>query len=494
MEGTKEFISSDFGSTLYPLKTNLIMADANGDGISDYIYNKILNDQHESDSFLSQHKVFATKPRGHLRRTVKLDPVAEYFIYDVVYRNRSIFRPQVSDTRRSFGYRFSGGSQIPVHSAYADYKAHLNACSDKFQHNIQFDIASYFNSLYHHDLTHWFSSKSGVTGIDSNAIGKFFREINSGRSVDFLPHGIYPCKMIGNEFLKFVDLSGLLKSSQVVRFMDDFTLFDDNPNILKQDFFRVQQLLGKFALNVNPSKTYYDNKVGDIELKLSKIKQSLKEIITGYEEFPTPSGVEVVETKVEVKRSLSKDQVEGLMSLLKDDDLAESDADLILSFLRSHSNSLIELFPILLERFPNIIKHIYSVCSEVTDKETLARIVYDLLHSDVSLLEYQLFWLGAILEDYLSGVNLYGESLIKIYELTADFKIARSKILEIPEQGFGLKEIRDELLKTGQSDWLSWSSAIGSRKLPSVERNYVLDYFSKGSPMNFLVASSVKKI
>lgn len=494
MTNTKKFIQSDFGSTLYPLKTNSIMAEVNGVELSEYIYNKILSDQHESDNFLSQHKVYATKPRGHLRRTVKLDPVAEYFIYDVVYRNRAIFRSQVSDTRRSFGYRFKEGSQIPVHSAYAEYKTHLSECSDKFKHNIQFDIASYFNSLYHHDLTHWFASKDGVTGVDSNAIGKFFREINSGRSVDFLPHGIYPCKMIGNEFLKFIDLSGLLKSSQIVRFMDDFTLFDDDPNVLKQDFIRIQQLLGKFALNVNPSKTYYDNKVGGIELALSKIKQSLKEIITDYEVFPTASGVEVVETGVEIENCLSKDQVEGLMTLLKDDDLDESDADLILSFLRSHSDSLIELFPLLLERFPNIIKHIYSVCSEITDKEALAKIIHDFLHSGIDLQEYQLFWLGAILEDYLSGVNLYGESLIKIYELTADFKIARSKILEIPEQGFGLKEIRDELLKTGQSDWLSWSSAIGSRSLPAVERNYVLDYFSKGSPMNFLVASSVKKI
>lgn len=146
-----------------------------------------------------------------------------------------------------------------------------------------------------------------------------------------------------------------------------------------------------------------------------------------------------------------------------------------------------------LERFPNIIKHIYSLCSGVTDKESLAKIIHDFLNSGTDLLEYQLFWLGIILEDYLKGARFYGELLIRIYELTANFKIARSKILEIPEQGFGLKEIRDELLKIGQSDWLSWSSAVGSRSLPAIERNYVLDYFAKGAPMNFLVASSVKK-
>src|SRR5690554_365344 len=413
MTSTVEFIKKDFGSTLFPLKTNLILAEVNGDEIKDYINNKVLNDQYEGDNFLSQHKVFATKPRGHLRRTVKLDPVSEYFIYDIVYRNRAIFRPQVSDTRRSFGYRFHEGKHIPVHRAYSEYKSHLGECSGEFLHNIQFDIASYFNSLYHHDLSHWFASKPGVSGVDSNALGKFFRETNSGRSVDFLPHGIYPCKMIGSEFLKFVDLSGLLKSSRIVRFMDDFTLFDNDPNVLKQDFIRIQQLLGKFALNVNPSKTYYDNKVGDIETTLTNIKQSLKEIITDYEEFPTASGVAVIETEVEIENSLSQEQINGLMALLKDDDLEESDADLILTFLRSHSDSLLEIFPTLLEKFPNIIKHIYSICSEITDKVTLTKIIHDFLHSGTVLLEYQLFWLGATLEDFLSGIALYGECLIK---------------------------------------------------------------------------------
>ncbi len=230
MDNTQEFIRADFSSTLFPLKTNRLLAEVHGKEISDYIYQKILSKDHGGDSFLSQQKVFATKPRGHLRRTVKLDPVSEYFIYDTCYRNRAIFRPEVSESRCSFGYRFENGAQIPVHLAFGQYKEHLKSCSKTFRHNIQFDIASYFNSIYHHDLCHWFASKDGVSELDGHAVSQFFREINSGRSIDFLPHGIYPCKMIGNEFLKYLDLSGMLKSTKIVRFMDDFTLFDDNQN------------------------------------------------------------------------------------------------------------------------------------------------------------------------------------------------------------------------------------------------------------------------
>ncbi|MEW8190489.1 MAG: antiviral reverse transcriptase Drt5 [Candidatus Thiodiazotropha endolucinida] len=494
MTSTLAFIQADFSSTLFPLKTNRILAEVHGKEISDYIYQRVLSSDHEGDSFLSQHRVHSTKPRGHLRRTAKLDPVAEYFIYDLCYRNRSIFRPKVSNSRLSFGYRFSNGIQIPVHTAFNEYKQALKECAKGFKHNIQFDIASYFNSIYHHDICHWFSSKGGVSDIDGEAIGQFFREINSGRSIDFLPHGIYPSKMLGNEFLKFLDLSGMLKAAKIVRFMDDVTLFDDDPSVLKQDFIRIQQLLGQFALNINPSKTYYDNKVGDVQEKLTDIRQSLTEIVTDYEEVATASGVELVETEVEVENSLNQGQVEALMELLRSEALEESDADLILGFLRTHSDSLLELLPTLLERFPNLIKHIYSVCAEVHDKEALANIILEYLSTESNFLEYQLFWLGALIEDHLLGVGCYGDVLVKLYELSADMKIARAKVLEIPEQGFGFKELRDEFLKTGQSDWLSWSSAIGSQSLKAAERNYALDYFSKSSQMNYLIASGVKKL
>src|SRR3546814_1260739 len=63
-----------------------------------------------------------------------------------------------------------------------------------YKHSIRFDIASYFNSIYHHDLAHWFESKTGVSAEDSAGFGKYCREINAGRSVDFLPQGIYPTK------------------------------------------------------------------------------------------------------------------------------------------------------------------------------------------------------------------------------------------------------------------------------------------------------------
>lgn len=494
MTSTIDFYKADFNSTLYPLRTNLLMIEMNAKEISDYIYQEILDETKIGESFLSQQRVYATKPEGHLRRTVKLDPVAEYFIYDLAYRNRTIFRGPVSETRQSFGYRFKDGIQIPVHTSYKEYKEALSNASKKFKHNIRFDIASYFNSVYHHDICHWFSSKDTVSRTDGEAMGKFFREINAGRSIDFLPHGIYPCKMIGNEYLKFIDLTGALKSQEIIRFMDDFVIFDDDERKIKQDFLRIQQLLGNYGLNVNPSKTFYNHNFGDVQNALSDIKKSLKEIVHEEIEFYGASGIEVAEIEMEVEKELSAEQINSLILLLKDEKLEESDADLILAFLRSHSDSILALFPLFLDRFPNLIKHIHSICATVVDKEKLTQIILEYVNGNAHFLEYQLFWLAVIVEDFLLGQRGYGNVLLRIYELTGEYKIARAKILEIPEQGFGFKEIRGEYLKTGQSDWLSWASAIGTRSLKAAERNYVLDYFSKASRMNFLIASCVKKM
>lgn len=493
MSSTVEFFERDFSGTLFPLKTNLLLVQKHSAEMSDYIYQRILSDAHPEDNFLPQQRVYSTKPKGHLRRTVKLDPVAEYFLYDVVYRNRGVFRPEVSVFRRSFGYRFEKGQHIPVHIAYANYKQELGECASHYGHNIQFDIASYFNSMYHHDVAHWFEAKEGVTDIDSGALSKFFREINSGRSIDFMPHGIYPSKMIGNEFLKFVDLYGPLKCKKVVRFMDDITLFDDDPSVLMSDFQLIQKLLGQYALNINPSKTTFDNSVGDVKETLSDIRESLKEIITEYEEVPTASGVEIEEMDVEIENVLGSEQIESLLALLQNDSLEESDADRILSFLRTHSDSLIEYLPILFRRFPNLIKHIHSVCGAVNEKAELSAVLLEYLKESDDFLEYQLFWIGVIVEDYLLGHGCYGEVLLRLFELTATLKIARAKVLEIPVQDFGFKEIRSEYLKTGQSDWLSWSSAVGSQSLKQAERNYVLSYFAKASAMNFLISEGVKK-
>lgn len=192
----------------------------------------------------------------------------------------------VPTKRRALGYQFSGNHPIAVHKAYRQFTDLVKVNRARYKHTLSFDIASYFNSIYHHDAQHWFSSLPGITGTDASAFGRFTREINSGRSIDFLPQGIYPAKMIGSEFLRFVETSGQVKSAQSLRFMDDIFLFDNDPNVVRQDFLRLQGVLGLRALNVNPTKTMLDGNNQSVKDVASAIQQEVASIIEA-EETPT---------------------------------------------------------------------------------------------------------------------------------------------------------------------------------------------------------------
>jgi hypothetical protein len=493
----RAFFRHDFGSCLFPMNTNLLVMTHHHAALKTFVASVLSDDPtHLGYNFLPQARVHAAKPRNHLRRTVLLDPVASYFVYDLVARNQLAFGKGGKDNRQSFGYTFGSKGPIAVSAAYRTFLKSTDSARSKYDHSISFDIASYFNSIYHHDATHWFASMPGVNGPDAQAFGRFFREINSGRSIDFLPQGIYPTKMIGSEFLRFVDLSGQVKSSLLLRFMDDIHLFDDDSRVLIQDFHRIQEILGMKGLNVNPTKTAMDATAQSIRTQASEIQEELAEIVEGkapqIRYFGSGTDMSDFYDEEEAEPSLDDAHIQRLHQLLADPKADESDVELILGILHSNTEDVSEHIANLLSRFPNIVKQLHKLAGQVPEKEQLATELLQLLKSDGTLIEYQHFWIAVIAEDHLSATKCFGEILVKLYERTADQKTARAKLLEIPTQDFGFKEIRDEQLKTGASDWQSWAAAVGTRSLKKAERNYALKYFAKGSPLNYLIADCVQ--
>jgi hypothetical protein len=108
---TREFFLDDLPRTLFPLATNRVLVERGEEEIRAYIA-KCLDENEKFYGFSPQKRVFVSKPRGYLRRTVKLDVVAEYYLYDVVFRNRAIFRKPHVKTRSHYGYRFENGAPI----------------------------------------------------------------------------------------------------------------------------------------------------------------------------------------------------------------------------------------------------------------------------------------------------------------------------------------------------------------------------------------------
>jgi len=481
----KEFYCWDYEGTLFPMETCRLLVENNGDSLSNYI-SKIANPKEKDFSFLSQETVYASKPQHHLRRTMKLDPVAEYYLYDMAYKNRKIFRKSNNPVRENFGYRFADGNPISIHESYKKFSSKTEELKKQYKYLIKFDISAYFNSIYHHDMTNWFSTQK-TTQSDVELFGQYMREINTGFSIDFLPHGLYPSKMLGSHFLSFMDHSELLKSEHMIRFMDDYILFSNSKDTLIKDFQTIQKGLGQKSLNLNSDKTvlFFEE-----TLSIKDEIDSIKDQIWGKISNVFGSGVEYEEYE-EVVRELSTEEVEYLVNLLDEDKATDQEASLILDCIHEHTSNFSDYLPNFIYRFPHLSKKIYHKCKDVVEVEELSERFVELLNSDHSLNEYQLFWIAKIVEKYLLQTNSAGKLLALLYEHKNATNISKSKVLEIPEQRFGMPEWREVHLKNGASGWLSWSSAVGMRNDTKQNRNYLMGYFSKVSTINALIGEYV---
>src|SRR5208283_3455101 len=489
---TLAFYLDDFSRTLFPLKTNREIIGRGESEIREYIARCIDNEEKEF-SFSAQHRVYAAKPGLHLRRTVKLDPVTEYYIYDVVFRSRALFRKPHSLDRTHYGYRFEKGAPIAPTAAYKGFKGAVAEYSRKYTHFMSFDVASYFNSVYHHDIVSWFD-EIGADAKDVKGLGQLLRQINSGRSVDCLPQGLYPTKMIGNDFLRFVDNYHGLRSDRFVRFMDDMYLFSNDERAIVDDFQVVQRLLGEKGLSVNPQKTKKDTAAHiKMDREIDAVKKTLldrrRRLVTqGYDD----AGDEIVK-EVMLKSPLSNRELKYIDSLLEKPDIEEDDAELILTIMREHAGRVEKRLPYIVRSYPHLTKNVYSFCFSMSDKEMIAEMILEEADTRDCLMEFQLFWFGAILEDHLMQSSKASILISVLFNHRSATSITKAKILEIPDVRFGLPELRNEYLKSGQSDWLAWASAVGSRSLSTASRNYRLKYFGNSSPMNHLIATIMLK-
>ncbi len=105
-----------------------------------------------------------------------------------------------------------------------------------------------------------------------------------------------------------------------------------------------------------------------------------------------------------------------------------------------------------------------------------------------------MFWLAKLSQIELKDTTHYADILHSLLKHPDATVISKAKVLEIPEERFGMSDLREEYLRAGNSDWLGWSSAIGCCNEAKGKRNQMLNYFSHASPMNKLIADCVKRL
>lgn len=493
LKSSVDFFLDDLPKTLFPLHTNRILIEHGKAEIEEYIA-KCLDKSDIAYGFIPQQRVYASKSGGYLRRTVKLDAVSEYFIYDLVWRNKGRFRKPHENHKSHYGYRIESGIPITATNAYRGFKGAIAEYSAKYAHSLGVDVASYFNNIYHHDLVSWFG-EIGAEEHDTESFGQFLREINSGRSLDCLPQGLYPTKMVGNDFLRFVDNHHAIESDRLVRFMDDIHIFSDSDVAIENDFQTIQQLLGSRGLSVNPRKTTTNSATStQLEEEIDAVKAMLLArrrmmVVAGYDD----AGDEIQE-EITVKWPLSQKEIDYIEKILALPDIDEEDAELILTIMRKHAIKVESRLPYIIEKFPHLSKNVFSFCAYVKDKESLADMLINRLKDPNQIQEYQLFWFAAMLESYLMATSKTSSLISLLLKHRSATGISKSRVLEIRDTRFGLQDARDTHLLSGTTDWLSWASAIGSTSLKPTSRNHKLTYFGKASNMNNLIAAIVMKI
>jgi hypothetical protein len=153
------------------------------------------------------------------------------------------------------------------------------------------------------------------------------------------------------------------------------------------DFVLIQQLLGEKGLSLNPAKTAYEEEyqdiageVDDMKVRLLKVRRFIIEV----------SGEPFEDEELE-EESLSEEQLGYLLSLLKNPDIDESDAELVLVVLRDHGEDVVSRLEAFLRRFPGLSRNVYHFARHVQDKEALAEIIQRFAVDGAYATEDQLF-------------------------------------------------------------------------------------------------------
>ena len=486
------YLLDDQPRTLFPLKLTEILVQHSSAALLAEIERILKSDPKKTATgFLTQINCYAAKRGFHSRRTLKLDPLAELFIYNLVYSERATFRLSQTPNRQRFGYLFAQGRPAPATTSYGEFREAARNASRSFNYHLGVDIVSYFNSIYHHDLVAWFDVGRSDQAVQE--FGRYFREIVGGRSVDCLPQGLHPCKMIGANFLNRVDTHHRLRCARMLRFMDDFWLFDNKLEVLEEDFLLLQRYLGKLGFSLNADKTIWGEgplqagtTIDEIKIQLLELRREALEL--EYGELHQAGA----EWAAEATEPLTEEQIEYLKGLLDEDDIGEDDAELVLSLIGRRAGDELDHLIGIFERFPALARSVYAVAGYIRDKEELSIQLDRIAKRKRALTEDQLFWAAKIAEDYLPESSETLNLLASLHSHPAATVLTKAKILEISWAGLG--DIREEYLTGGRSDWLAWCSAIGSRHVAKRKRNHLLKYYGKGSTMNKIVAGCVREL
>jgi len=484
---TLAFIEDDNPRSLFPLQSNLLYASHGEAEIQTYLTDKVLNKK-EPDAFMSVPVGYALKDSLHVRKLLLLDPIASYYMYDVIWRNSASFQTARPSDRMHFGYAFKNKKPLPPADQYHAFRRHKYDLKRKYKYFAKFDISNCFNSFYHHNLSDYVHTHLPIG--DADGIGQFLREIVKGTSINCFPQGIYPAKTLGNYYLSFIETSMELRSPAIIRFLDDIFLFSNRHQTLERDAVVLQQLLGSHSLSLNPDKTCFGSRLDDFDERVldntKKVLLKKREKLIGYDDDDDDEDSE---------SDLDEQEREYLHALARTKHVEEEDVELALSLI-DDSEVFVELAQLVCSQFPNLIKHVHRLCGH-DDLFGSGEAIWDVINARIGksfLTEFELFWLAKIIIDYYELNATAVAGLVRIHSHDCSTGIVKAVIVECGHNGHGLLEMKDRQLRDSPGSLTAMCALAGLRDVVKSKRNQICKYVAKSGAYSSVLAGIVSSM
>jgi hypothetical protein len=108
--------------------------------------------------------------------------------------------------------------------------------------------------------------------------------------------------------------------------------------------------------------------------------------------------------------------------------------------------------------------------------------------------EHELFWLAKIVSDYYDFNSVAAEALIQIYSHKNASDFVRAVVLENPNNGLGLLEVKEDQLRKSPGDIAGAAALMGIRNLAKGRRNQIGKYAARSGQHVKILADIVSKI
>jgi len=137
---TFDFILRYNEQGLFPLSSTVVFAKHGSPAIASYLQNSVfVSKPAVAQTFLPAVRAHALKDQHHLRSTPILDPIASYYLYDLVLRNHAKYQVQPVATRHLYGYVFRDDEPLSPTSQYRKFRDRGYSLKAEYDHFAKID-------------------------------------------------------------------------------------------------------------------------------------------------------------------------------------------------------------------------------------------------------------------------------------------------------------------------------------------------------------------